>query len=155
MVCNWAQNRVQNIFWNNGSPFIRLYMKKRKSKKSEISMQNNELFEGRKKRETGDQARLGEYSRSWFWEFTWDWGLELGLWSLLVDSRSELGCTQNFNREPGPGKWKDRSPPRWARWPRFYRRTGRAAGPERTSPPDSPLPYPLSSAPCGLQRQCA
>lgn len=41
-------------------------------------MQNNGLFEGREKRETGDQVRLGEYSRGWFGEVAWDCGLEMG-----------------------------------------------------------------------------
>lgn len=48
-------------------------------------MQNNELFEGRgkEKRETGDQAQLGEYSRGWFGEVAQEWGLETA-WLLVI-----------------------------------------------------------------------
>lgn len=79
-------------------------MKEKKSKKSEISMQNNELFEGRKKRETGYQAQLGKYSGAGF-KKRLGVGLETA-WVVVisVDLGSESGCTQSFSQELGPGK---------------------------------------------------
>lgn len=79
-------------------------MKKRQSKKSKISMQNNELFEGREKGETGDQARLGEYSRGWFGEVAWDCGLEMGWLVGWLTWAQNQAKTRTSAGSPGAGK---------------------------------------------------
>lgn len=71
-------------------------------------MQNNELFEGRgkEKRETGDQAQLGEYSRGWFGEVAQEWGVRDGVASghYGLTWAQRQGCKQNCDHEPEPGK---------------------------------------------------
>lgn len=57
-------------------------MKKKKSKKSKISMHNNELFEGRKKERLGIKHSWGSIQEAGF-EKSLGTGLELG-WALVI-----------------------------------------------------------------------
>lgn len=95
-------------------------MKKKKSKKSKISMQNNELFEGREKKKKSE--RLGiKHS----WESIQGAGFEshsgvgvtdgVGCGHYWLTRAQRQGCKQNCDQETEPGKRKPGSASRWAR----------------------------------------
>ena len=101
--------------------------RKKKSKKSEISVQIMNCLK-EEKRKTEDSARLGEYSRGWFWEVALGGGVRdvMGCHHYGLTWAQNSSCTWNFNPESGPGKLTHLSPCRWPTWPRSCMRTARA-----------------------------